>query len=144
MASKIIEFDVAFNYADKEEGIYIPLVLNANGRTMMTVGFVDTGCGACLFSNEVGMDLGIDIESGELAIFKSGAGGSVPAYGHPIVLEFLGIAFESFVYLAKFMPSAGLCRVAFQPIRPPLILPTTSSRNQFENSNSQYEEPFSV
>jgi hypothetical protein len=68
MASKIIEFDVIFNYADKEDGIEIPLVLNANGQSTMTVGFVDTGCGACLFSNEIGMDLGIDIESGELAI----------------------------------------------------------------------------
>jgi hypothetical protein len=102
MASKIIEFDVVFNYADQEAGIEIPLVLNANGRSTMTVGFVDTGCGACLFSNEIGMDLGIDIESGELAIFKSGAGGSVPAYGHPIVLEFLGVAFETFVYFAKY------------------------------------------
>lgn len=102
MASKIIEFDVVFNYADQEEGIEIPLALNANGRSLMTVGFVDTGCGACLFGNEIGMDLGIDIESGEFAIFKSGAGGSVPAYGHPIVIEFLGIAFESFVYFAKY------------------------------------------
>jgi hypothetical protein len=102
MASKIIEFDVLFNYADQEEGIEIPLVLNANGRSLMTVGFVDTGCGACLFSNEIGMDLGIDIESGEFAIFKSGAGGSVPAYGHPVVIEFLGIAFESSMYFAKY------------------------------------------
>src|SRR5262245_11356481 len=85
MASKIIEFDVVFNYADKEDGIEIPLVLKANGQSTMTVGFVDTACGACLFSNEIGIDLGIDIESGELASFKSGAGGSVPAYGHPIV-----------------------------------------------------------
>jgi predicted aspartyl protease len=102
MASNIIEFEVVFNYGDQEEGIEIPLALNANGRSMMTVGFVDTGCGACLFSNEIGMELGIDIESGEFAIFKSGAGGSVPAYGHPVVIEFLGIAFESFVYFAKF------------------------------------------
>jgi len=43
MASKIIEFDVVFNYGDREEGIGIPLALNANGRSMMTVGFVDTG-----------------------------------------------------------------------------------------------------
>ncbi len=102
MASKIIEFDVVFNYADQEEGVEIPLALNANGRSLMTVGFVDTGCGACLFGNEIGMDLGIDIESGEFAIFKSGAGGSVPAYGHPVVIEFLGIAFESFVFFAKY------------------------------------------
>src|SRR5262245_8743702 len=47
------------------------------------------------------MDLGIDIESGEFAIFKSGAGGSAPAYGHPVVIDFLGIAFESFVYFAR-------------------------------------------
>src|SRR5688572_10337836 len=102
MASKIIEFDVVLTYGDQEEGIEIPLALNANGRSIMTVGFVDTGCGACLFSNEIGMNLGIDIESGELATFKSGAGGSVPAYGHPVVIEFLGIAFESFVYFAKY------------------------------------------
>jgi len=30
MASEIIEFDVDFNYADQEEGIEIPLALNAN------------------------------------------------------------------------------------------------------------------
>ncbi|MBO0722595.1 MAG: hypothetical protein J2P41_17360 [Blastocatellia bacterium] len=98
----IIEFDVVFNYADLGEGIEIPLVIIANGRSMMTVGFVDTGCGACLFSNEIGMNLGIDIESGELAIFKSGAGVSVQAYGHLVVIEFLGIAFESIVYFAKY------------------------------------------
>jgi hypothetical protein len=89
MAPKIIEFDVVFNNANQEEGIEIPLALNANGRSLMTVSFVDTGCGACLFGNEIGVDLGIDIESGEFAIFKSGAGGSVPAYGHPVVIEFL-------------------------------------------------------
>jgi hypothetical protein len=42
------------------------------------------------------------IESWEVAIFKSGAGGSAPAYGHPVVIEFLCIAFESFVYFAKY------------------------------------------
>src|SRR5262245_56881132 len=82
MASKIIEFDVVFNYADQEEGIEIPLVLNANGQSTMTVGFVDTGCGACLFSNEIGMDLGIDIEIGGTCHFQVRTGGSVPAYGH--------------------------------------------------------------
>jgi len=35
MASKFIEFDVVFNYADQEEGIEIPLALNANGRSLM-------------------------------------------------------------------------------------------------------------
>lgn len=102
MASNLVEFDVVYNYSDQGEGIEIPLVLSANGQSMMTVGFIDTGCAACLFSNEIGRDLGIDIESGEPAVFKSGAGGSVQAYGHPVVFEFLGIAFETFVYFAKY------------------------------------------
>jgi len=44
---------------------------------------------------------GSTLKVGNLPFFKSGAGGSVPAYGHPVVLEFLGVAFESFVYFAK-------------------------------------------
>jgi len=73
------------------------------------------GRSPCLFGNEIGMDFGIDIESGEFAIFKSGAGGSVPAYGHPVVIEFLGIAFESFVYFTKYqgLPRNLLGRVGF-------------------------------
>jgi hypothetical protein len=48
------------------------------------------------------MLLQIDVESGEPATFGPASGGGLPAYGHMVSLEFLGISFESLVYFAKY------------------------------------------
>jgi hypothetical protein len=114
-------------------------VISFGGKEVQTSGHAECGAEACIFRNEIGQMLEIDIEADEPKSFGSASSGTLQTYGHMVIIEFLGITLESIVYFAKFMPSSGLCRVTFQPIRHPLILPTTSSRNQFENSNSQYE-----
>src|SRR5262245_31043193 len=80
------------------------------------------------FSNDVGLRLGLDVERGIPRSLGSAGGTMIDSFGHEVVIQTFGIAMSSIIYFAKFMPSAGLCRVAFQPIRHPLILPTTSSR----------------
>lgn len=98
----ILEFDIDYTYDPTKEGVEVPLALIAGGRVVLTSGFVDCGSAACLFSSEVGQSLGIDIESGTPTFFGPASGGTVPAYGHFVVLEFFGISFESEVFFAKY------------------------------------------
>lgn len=97
-----LEFDVDYSYAPDKDGIEVPLALIAGNRVAWTTGYVDCGSAACLFSNEIGQTLGIDIESGTPALFGPASGGTVPAYGHFVVMEFLGITVESEVFFAKY------------------------------------------
>lgn len=98
----ILEFNVDYFYDLSKEGIELPLALIAGDRIALTSGFVDCGSAACLFSNEVGQTLGIDVESGSPALFGPATGGSMPAYSHFVVLEFFGISFEAEAFFAKY------------------------------------------
>ncbi|MGH9841918.1 MAG: TonB-dependent receptor [Blastocatellia bacterium] len=76
-----LEFDVDYSYDPDKEGIELPLALIAGDRVAWTTGYVDCGSAACLFSNEVGQVLGLDIESGNLCLFGPASGGVVPFDG---------------------------------------------------------------
>jgi len=127
-----LKFEISYLYVDSTEGISIPVALVSPNGIYNTWAKVVTGAEVCLFSNEVGLRLGLDVERRIPRSLGSAGGTMIDSFGHEVVIQTFGIAMSSIIYFAKFMPSAGLCRVAFQPIRHPLILPTTSSRNQFE------------
>ncbi len=59
-----LPFDYHFRYTDSEEGITVPVSLAISDTVVDTSAKIDTGAGACLFSREVGMMLGLDIEQG--------------------------------------------------------------------------------
>ncbi|MBI4751242.1 MAG: hypothetical protein HY774_22410 [Acidobacteria bacterium] len=63
-------------------------------------GKLDTGASSCIFPREVGEDLEIDIESGELRTFGS-AHSISEAYGHWIQVSMFDLNFETTVYFVK-------------------------------------------
>ena len=96
-----LTFDVIHHYTSAD-GVEIPLVLTGGGRELQTTGFVDCGTAACIFNNETGRLLGLDIEAGEPKAFSPASGGTLLTYGHLVTLEFFGLTVESLVYFAKY------------------------------------------
>lgn len=96
-----LSFDVTHIYTSAD-GIKIPLVISFGGNEVQTSGYADCGSEACVFSNEIGQMLGIDIEAGEPKSFGPASGGTFETYGHMVIIEFLGITLESIVYFAKY------------------------------------------
>ncbi len=60
---------------------------------------VDPGAQVCLFKRDLGETLGLDVESGHYIELDS-LGGIIPAFGHHLMLETLGMEFESVIYFA--------------------------------------------
>lgn len=62
---------------------------------------VDSGGSVCLFSREIGVSLGLDIETGIPKRLDS-LGGPIDSFGHEVTLETAGLTFQSIVYFAKY------------------------------------------
>ncbi len=101
MTNHQLDFATAHTYPDKDEGITLPVLLGFGGKTVSVEAKVDTGAGLYLFRREHGEKLGLGIESGEHIVLDTLAG-SLEAFGHEITLQSCGIAFQSFVYLARY------------------------------------------
>lgn len=97
-----LNFDIAYTYDESADGIVIPVILSFGGNTIRTQGCVDCGAGHCLFTNEIGMQLGLNIESGLPKSFGPASGGSLDAFGHEVNLQTLGLSFDTFIYFAKY------------------------------------------
>lgn len=96
-----LSFDVTHHYAS-EDGVRIPLLIAYSGKAIQTTGYVDCGASDCVFSNELGQQLGIALETGEPKSFGPASGGTLETFGHLVTLEFFGITVESMVYFAKY------------------------------------------
>jgi len=57
-----LQFDKSHRYKESIEGIPVPVSLTAGGKAVHTDAKIDCGSAACLFSNEIGMMLGLNIE----------------------------------------------------------------------------------
>jgi len=101
-----LNFSTSYRYSDLEDGLTLPVLLSRNGLTQQTTAKVDTGAEVCLFSNALGVRLGLQVESGLYTALDS-LGGPLEAFGHEVILQSCGMAFPSFVYFAKY---AGLRR----------------------------------
>lgn len=89
------------HYDDGADGITLPTELHYQGTQLVVTAKVDTGATHCLFRNEHGRALGINIEQG-IPLTLSTLNGPLDAYGHEVVIQTLGLAFESTVYFAKY------------------------------------------
>lgn len=96
-----ISFSTEYRYKDHHDGITIMITLIYGEEFIHTQAKVDTGAEVCIFSNEIGMNLGIPIEQGLPRSFSS-LGGVVEAFGHEITLQTGELAFQSVVYFAKY------------------------------------------
>ena len=98
---KEITFQEEFDYPESDVGISLEVKLH-HGENVVTIkAKVDPGASVCLFMNEVGVTLGIPIETG---IYQrlSGLTGSLEAYGHEVILQIGDIQFPGLVYFAKY------------------------------------------
>ena len=91
-----LNFAQEYRYPDDEEGISIEVKLFYAGHGFEVWAKVDSGASVCLFSNEIGLKLGIPIEQG-IPIRLGGLGGSLEAFGHEVILQTGDIAFQSLV-----------------------------------------------
>jgi len=88
-------------YRDNPDGIVLPTTLTFGGAIVRTFACVDTGAAYCVFSNEVGQQLGLDIENG-LPKRMGSLTGALDTFGHEVILQTLDVSFHSMVYFAKY------------------------------------------
>jgi len=98
---KHLNFDEEHRYKDDVDGIPILVMLRYGGTSIEVTAKVDTGSAVCLFSHEDGLDLGVPVEQG-IPTRLGGLAGSLDAFGHEVTLQTGNIAFQSFVYFAKY------------------------------------------
>ena len=96
-----LDFAEEHRYKDDKEGIPIRVKLSYGDKTIRVTAKVDPGAAVCLFTHEVGLTLGIPIEQG-IPIRLGSLAGSLDAFGHEVTLQTGEIAFQSFVYFAKY------------------------------------------
>ena len=95
-----LTFEKRQTYDSLEIGITLEAILRHGLNQAVCEAKVDTGAQVCLFEREVGERLGLEIESG----FRRELGtltGSFVAFGHEVVLETLGLAFDTMVYFPQ-------------------------------------------
>jgi hypothetical protein len=97
-----LTFEISYLYADSTEGIAIPVVLASANGIYNTWGKIDTGAEVCLFSNEAGLRLGLDVERGIPKTLGSAGGTKIESFGHEVVIQTFGIAMSSTIYFAKY------------------------------------------
>lgn len=98
---KQLSFAEEYHYKDDDEGIPIEVKLSYAGNSIETTAKVDPGAAVCLFGNEIGIALGIQIEQG-MPIKLDGLAGSLDAFGHEVTLQTGDLVFQSVVYFAKY------------------------------------------
>lgn len=96
-----LAFDDLYVYGDDPVGIMISVALSHGDSSYNAVAKVDPGSDVCLFSNEVGLELGLAVEQG-IPITLDSLGGPVEAYGHEVTLITCDVAFPTLVYFAKY------------------------------------------
>lgn len=96
-----LSFEAEFYYPDKSEGITISTALISGGNLVRTYAKVDPGSEFCVFTNEIGRDLGLDIESG-IPKRMGSLTGTLDTFGHEVTLQTFDFAFQSVVYFAKY------------------------------------------
>ena|SRR5687767_5257946 len=96
-----LSFDVAFQYPDRADGITIPTVLSFGDQIIRTSAKVDPGAEYCVFSHELGVKLGLNIERGIPQTMGS-LTGTLDTFGHEITIQAFDIAFQSIVYFSKY------------------------------------------
>ena len=73
-------------YPDNEDGITVRVGLSSGEFDAEVFAKVDTGSAVCLFSREIGLQLGLDIEQG-IPIRLGSLTGTLDAFGHEVSLH---------------------------------------------------------
>lgn len=99
-----MEFPIIYSdsllYPDNEDGITVRVGLSSGEFDAEVFAKVDTGSAVCLFSREIGLQLGLDIEQG-IPIRLRSLTGTLDAFGHEVNLHTGTLTFHIIVYFAK-------------------------------------------
>lgn len=93
-----LEFDVEHDYSSRA-ALDLTVTLRSGDLRTSFEAAVDTGATCCIFKREIAETLRLDAGTG-IPLRVSTATGTFTAYGHTVVLETLGIEFETIVYFA--------------------------------------------
>ena len=77
-----LTFDIVYRYGDSHEGIAIPVTLATSNGIYRASAKVDPGSEVCLFSNESGVQLGLDVERGVPRLHGTLGGTTIESFGH--------------------------------------------------------------
>lgn len=91
-----LQFTCRYEYKENP-GIGVPVVLTLGTRQADLTANVDTGASHCLIEHGVAEQLGIIVELGDRVRFAT-ANSSFEAFGHAVLINVLGIEFETTVY----------------------------------------------
>ncbi|HEX4949554.1 MAG TPA: hypothetical protein VFZ34_22955 [Blastocatellia bacterium] len=95
-----LTFEIIHEYDSSKGGIWLPAFLTIGGTPIDCEAKDDTGSEYCLFQRELGEDLGLEIERGQLITLKL-PNGITRAYGHEVELSTIGLAFFVTGYFAE-------------------------------------------
>jgi hypothetical protein len=95
-----LDFNIRYEYDSLRSGIFVPVTLRLGETAIPCDAEVDTGSQVCVFQRELGVSLGVDVETGHRIVLSS-LGGAVVAFGHFVTLHTLGLEFDSVVYFAE-------------------------------------------
>ena len=95
-----LSFEHRYYYNLLESGITVEVILQSGGRVVHQSAKIDTGAQYCIFSREIGEDLGLHIEAGLRKEMQS-LTGTLVTYGHEVTLETLGLECTTFVFFSE-------------------------------------------
>ena len=102
-----LDFQKRQRYESLKSGISVDATLRRAGLETTCLAKIDTGSAVCLFERGAGEFLEIEIESGTAKTLST-LTGRLLAYGHEIVLETLGLEFQTVVYFSGLMKCAAI------------------------------------
>lgn len=96
MPAYSLHFTHTYGYPEAA-GIGVPVVLTLGNRTANVIANIDTGASHCLFESFWADHLGLIVEHGYRRTFST-ANSRFEAFGHDVLINVLGIEFETTVY----------------------------------------------
>lgn len=94
-----LDFTVKYRYPSTAVGVAIPVALVHGEIVVDAEAKIDTGSQYCIFRREVAEELGLEVNDG-LPLKFSSLAGTLTAYGHRVIIQFLDLAFEATVFFA--------------------------------------------
>jgi len=94
-----IDFDLEYIYPDDPaKNIPLSIELKIGDESARFWAYVDTGAAYCLFQSGYADILGLDLRAGESLRLSAADGGTIEAWGHTVMIQFLDQRVESIVY----------------------------------------------
>ncbi|HYE71758.1 MAG TPA: retropepsin-like aspartic protease [Blastocatellia bacterium] len=101
-----LDFTIKYRYPPTSVGVTIPVAIVLDESVVDAEAKIDTGSEYCIFRRETAEELGLEVNDGVPLKFSS-LSGTMTAYVHRVIIQFLDLAFEAMVL---FVADYGLPR----------------------------------